>query len=73
MSNLAKIVITIVILFVFFLIFGAIASMREGSGQQGAGFFGLILFAGLIGAIRAVWKRDKKDNDQDQDTSILQK
>ncbi len=73
MSSLAKTLVTIGILIVFFLIFGAIV----GSSQSGRpGIIGLILFAGLIGALRAIWKKPKgtnSHNDNSDNTSILQK
>lgn len=73
MSSLAKTLVTIGILVVFFLLFGVIV----GSSQSGRpGIIGLILFAGLIGALRAIWKKPKEsdsDNGNSDNTSILQK
>lgn len=48
--------------------------MKE-SGQS-SGFVGIILMTALIGALRAVWKKPQKDeenNNKDDNTSILQK
>jgi len=50
---------------------GALIGIRESSGHRTPGMLGLILFAGLVGAIRAIWK--KQSNDDDTDASILQK
>lgn len=73
MNKLAKIIVTIVVLLVFFLLFGAVVGNRSASGQQTQGLFGLILFAAVIFSIRAIWKSEK-NNDNDKDNgSILQK
>lgn len=73
MSTFAKTIVTIGILLVFFLIFGIIV----GSSKTGRpGIIGLILVAGLIGAIRAIWKKPKHGNNSKEDSnnsSILQK
>lgn len=74
MSQLSKIVVTIVVVLVFFLLFGLVVGGRQESGHSTPGILGLILFAGLIGALRAVWKKKKDENEDDKNnTSILQK
>lgn len=71
MGKASKVLVTIVILLVFYLLFGAIVS-TTASGRPG--IIGLILFAGLIGALRALWKSPKKDDSTNgKDDSILQK
>ena len=56
--------------FLFFIIFGAIVGIRGGSGHSTPGFLGLIVFAALVGALRAIWKgKGKKKEDN---SSILQ-
>ena len=70
MSKAAKVLVTVVIFFVFSLLFGAIV---ESSKSGRPGFIGLILFAGLIGGIRAIWKTPKQANESDKNDSILQK
>ena len=72
MSKLAKILVTVVVLFLFFLLFSAVVGTRTDSGHNTPGIFGLILFAGVIGAIRAIWKKDSENNN-DSDNSTLQK
>lgn len=72
MSKTAKILVTICIVFVFFILFGAVVGVRESSGQKTPGILGLILFAALYGAIKAVWK-SKKNDDNNSDSSMLQK
>lgn len=74
MSQLSKIVVTIVVVLLFFLLFGAIVGMRGDAGHSTPGIFGLIVFAGLIGALRAIWKKPKDENKKDDNnSSILQK
>lgn len=68
MNKTAKILVTICIVLVFFLLFAAIVGI---SGHKTPGFLGLILFAAVLGAIRAIWKSKKKDDDSD--SSMLQK
>ena len=75
MSKLAKILVTVGALFVYLLFFAMLVGVREASGHTTPGFMGIILLVALIGAIRAIWKSGKKngDNNNDNDTSILQK
>ena len=73
MSKLAKILVTVGVLFVFFLLFSVVVGTRADSGQNTPGILGLILFAGVIGAIRAIWKKDNEKNNNDSDNSTLQK
>lgn len=71
MSKLAKCLITAVIIVIFIVIFAIITGVRSDAGHSTPGILGLIVFAGMIGGIRAVWKSgddDKKDNN----SSILQ-
>ncbi|MCQ2960598.1 MAG: hypothetical protein MJ198_10510 [Bacteroidales bacterium] len=57
MSRLAKIVVTILVVMVFIVLFAAIDGVRQSSGAHTPGILGLIVFAGMIGAIRAIWKK----------------
>ena len=70
MNKLSKMLVTIGVFFVFIILFGAIVGSRSDSGQSTPGIFGLIIFAALIGALRAIWKAPKDKNDNDQN-SIL--
>lgn len=73
MSKLAKIIVTIGVLFVFYLLFATVVGVQSDAGQQTPGILGLILFAALVFAIRSIWKNGKNDdNDKDND-SVLQK
>lgn len=73
MNKLAKILVTIGVLFVFFILFAAVVGSMGATGQKTPGFLGLILFAAVFFSIRAIWKNGKKDDDNKNDTSILQK
>ena len=71
MEKASKVLVTIVILLVFILLFSVVIS-TNASGRPG--IIGLILFAGLIGALRALWKSNKKEDCKDNNNdSILQK
>ena len=71
MSQLSRILVTVGVVFLFFIIFGAIAGSMSDAGRT-PGILGLIVFGALIGALRAIWKKPKNDDNND-DTSILQK
>lgn len=71
MSQLSRILVTFGVVFLFFIIFGAIAGSMSDAGRT-PGILGLIVFGALIGALRAIWKKPKNDDNND-DTSILQK
>ena len=71
MGQLSKILVTVGVVFLFFIIFGAIAGSMSDAGRT-PGILGLIVFGALIGALRAIWKKPKNDDNNDN-TSILQK
>ena len=73
MNNFAKILVTIVALFVYFLLFAAIVGSRSDAGHRTPGFLGVILFAALIGGIRAIWKSGKDSDKENNGNSVLQK
>lgn len=51
---------------VFIALFGAIVGIRGDSGHSTPGIFGLIVFAGMIGAVRAVWKKGGNEDDSSE-------
>ena len=59
MKKTSKIIVTIVVLFVFFILFGLIVLYRQESGSQTPGILGLVVFVGMLGALREVWKKKK--------------
>ena len=71
MSQLSKILVTIGVVFLFIIIFGAIAGSMSDAGRT-PGILGLIVFGALIGALRAIWKKPKNEDNTDN-TSVLQK
>ncbi len=72
MNKTAKIVVTIIVVFAFFLLFALVNAGREASGHSTPGILGLILLAAAYGAIRAIWKSGK-DNNNNYPDSMLQK
>jgi hypothetical protein len=71
MSQLSKIMVTIGVVFLFIIFFGAIAGTMSDAGRT-PGILGLIVFGSMIGALRAIWKKPKNEDSNDN-TSILQK
>lgn len=75
MSKSAKVLVTIGAIFLYIIIATPITAAMKESGQS-SGFIGLILLVALIGAIRAIWKKPKdegKKNDDENNSSVLQK
>lgn len=70
MSRLAKILVTVGAVVLFFIIALPISESIKISGGSPT-FINFILIMGLIGAIKAIWKKKKRDDDND--ASILQK
>lgn len=73
MSKTAKYLVSALVIFLFIIIFSAIAGIRSDSGNSTPGIFGLLVFAGLIGALRAIWKSKPNEDRNDSDNSTLQK
>lgn len=75
MSKLAKILVTIGIIFIWFVINSALVNIR---GTRSSGFLGFVIAIGVFAGIRAIWKKNKNNDDQNNnnnsdDSSILQK
>lgn len=66
MSNISKVLVTIGIIFGFLFFFGLLIASRSGGGNSSPGFFGIILFVGLFAGIKAVWKKEKGNDDNHQ-------
>ena len=64
MSRASKIIVTIVIIVLFTVIVG----VRGDAGYKTPGPLGLIVGFGMIGAIRAVWKKDQNENNDNHPT-----
>lgn len=61
LKNMSKIIVTIGILIAFFFLFGIIVFVNKDGGTPG--LLGLILFAGLIAGLRAVWKKPESKSE----------
>ena len=61
MEKSTKIILTVIIVVVFIVLSAVVTGIRSDSGAATPGIFGIILFAALIGGLRAVWKKDKKE------------
>lgn len=59
MSKFAKILVTIGVIILWFLLSVINTEMRKVSGHSTPGIFGMILLLGVIGAVRAIWKSKK--------------
>ena len=62
MEKGTKIILTIIIVVVFIGLSAVVTGIRNDAGAATPGIFGVILFAALIGGLRAVWKKDKDEN-----------
>lgn len=65
MKKGSKILVTVIAVIVYFVLFGIIVAMREEAGHSTPGLFGLIMTAAIIGALVAVWKKDKNSDSND--------
>ncbi len=61
MEKSTKIILTIIIVVVFIVLSAVVTGIRSDSGAATPGIFGIFLFAALIGGLRAVWKKDKNE------------
>ena len=72
MQKTTKVIVTIVAIVLFIIFFGALVGSRTDAGQSTPGFLSLILFAALVGGLRAIWKKDTDENNGNN-SSTLQK
>lgn len=70
MDKLGKIIVTIVVVVICFIVFGVIVGVRSDNGSSTPGILGLAVVAGAIAAIRAIWKNDDKNTNDDNDVDI---
>ena len=63
MEKSTKIIVTIIIVVIFIVLSAVVTGIRNDAGAATPGIFGIILFAALVGGLRAVWKKDKNEND----------
>jgi len=69
MNKLGKILVTVGAVFVFIILYVAIYAAYD---EKMPGIIGLILLAGLIGALTAIWKKKSEDS-SNNGSSLLQK
>ena len=72
MNKVSKILVTIGIVFIFLIMFGVIVGIRGEAGHRTPGILGLAVFAGMVGALKAIWKKNKNEGNENNN-SILQK
>ena len=76
MNKTAKIIVTIIVILAFFFLFALVNIVgKQVSGARTPGMLGVILFAAVFGAIKAIWKSEKskkQDKNNDGPSSILQ-
>lgn len=74
MGKSAKVLVTIGAILLYIIIATPLLAAMKEAGQS-TGFVGLILLVALIGAIRAIWKKQNNDEDNGEDGSsaVLQK
>lgn len=73
MSNFSKTVVTIGIVIAFLFVFGLITAANSEKGNSTPGILGLILGFGTFAGIKAVWKKDKQESNDDTDNHQLDK
>ena len=77
MEKTTKIIVTIVAIVIFFIVFGLINAGRQSQGFHTPGILGVVAMCVLIAALRALWKKANKDDDnkknESNSSSILQK
>ena len=71
MSQLSKVLVTIGVVVLFIVVYGAIIGAMSDAGRT-PGILGLIVFGALIGALKSIWKKPKNEDSNDN-TSVLQK
>ena len=66
MSNISKILVTIGIIIAFLFFFGLLTASRSSGGNSTPGIFFFFLLEGMIAGIKAVWKKEKDNDDNHQ-------
>ena len=71
MNKLTKVLISVIAVFVVLLVATILAGAASEAGHHMPGIIGIILFAGLYGGLKAMWKGDKKSKDEKKDISDI--
>ena len=67
MKKSSKVLVTVVAIVVFVLLFSVVVGVRTDAGHSTPGILGVILLFGLIGALKAVWKKDGEQDNNDNE------
>lgn len=59
MGKASKIIVTIVCVIVFIALTAVVSGIRSDAGTATPGILAIILMIALIGALRAVWKKEE--------------
>ncbi len=59
MNKASKIILTVVMIIIFFLLSAFIGELRGHGGRTGV--WGLILMLALVGGLRALWKKPQNN------------
>lgn len=62
MNTTSKIIATVIAIVIFLFLFAMLIQLSGGNPKAGGSIFGLLLGFGLIAAIRTIWKKQPKDN-----------
>lgn len=66
MKKTSKIIITAISVIAFFLISIFLGALAQANGHSSTGPIGIILLLCLIGALRAVWKKDDRSSNNNE-------
>lgn len=66
MSKLSKTIVSILIVVVFLVLHAIVFGVRQSQGARTSGVLGLILFGGMIYAIRVIWKKTSPEAKKSQ-------
>lgn len=62
MNKVNKVIATVLVVVVFFVVFAVIVGIRTDNGRSTPGIIGLAVGIGAIAALRTIWKNDSSDN-----------
>lgn len=73
MNTFSKIILTFFIILILTFLSAGLRNIRANAGYHTNGPIGIILVAGAIGGIRAIWRasNDNDDDNNDKDSSSI--
>lgn len=66
MKKTSKIIITAISIIVFFLVSILLGALAQANGRSSTGLLGIVLLLGLVGALKAIWKKDKNPSNSNE-------